>query len=185
MSTPIYDPRYQAPETRPAPARWQPTKRARRFHWDRVPLAVLGFFILGLWWLAGGKWTIDGTPLLINAIFDFFKVPAELPPVSHWLVYILLCWLPILISIAEHRYAPWRGLRRWSILVVPFIVGIWLIVMAADWSSTWMAVTHPEPGAWLIAEQVAAITPLAAAWVTLTTFIPEMGFAVLVGWLWE
>lgn len=160
-------------------------KRARRFHWDRLPLAFFGFVILGLWWAAGGKWTIDGTPLLINEVANFFRVPISLPPVRHGAVYLLLCWLPIGISYVEHHYAPWRAWRKWSILAVVFIVAIWLVVTAADWSSTWLAITHPEPSAWKIAHQVAALPPLAAVWVTLTTFVPEIGFSVLAWWLWE
>lgn len=176
---------------RPSIARGAPTtttapnRPVRRIHWERLPLALFGFFILGLWWAAGGKWTIDGTPMLLNVIFAFFRVRIELPLVSHWAAYALLCWLPILISYAEHNYAPWRGLRRYGILVGIFVIGIWLIVTAADWSSTWLAITHPDTDAWPIAHQLAALPPLAAIWTTLTTFAPEVGFAVLTWWLWE
>lgn len=171
-------------EETPAPT-LPPMKAARRFHWDRAPLAAFGYFILLLWWIAGGKWTIDGSPLLINAVFDFLHIPAVLPPVRHYAVYAFLCWLPIGISVVEHRYAPWRGLREWSILALVYVMLVWFVVTGVDWSSTFLALTNPEPGAWRIAHEVAARPILAALWTTLTTFAPEIGFAVLTWWLWE
>ena len=177
-----------APRTPPAPARDEApaaSKRKKQFQWDRLPIAFFGYLILGLWWLAGGKWTIDGSPLLVNAILDFFRIKVALPPVTNPTVYLLLCWLPAGISYVEHKYSPWRAVRKWGILALVFVLGIWLIVTAADWSSTWLALTHPEPGAWRIAQQVAAIPALAAVCTTLTTFVPEIGAAVLAWWLWE
>jgi len=160
-------------------------KRKKQFQWDRLPIGFFGYLILGLWWLAGGKWTIDGSPLLVNAILDFFHIKFALPPVTNPTVYLVLCWLPLFISYVEHKYAPWRAARKWGILALVFVIGIWLIVTAADWSSTWLAVTHPELGAWRITQQVAAIPALAAIWTTLTTFVPEIGFVALARWLKE
>jgi hypothetical protein len=180
----------QAPST--APVRSRPYAAARqksrtrwwnRIHWDRVPLTLFGFVILGLWWAAGGRWTIDGLPLLTNEILKFFHISARLAPLTDPRWYLLLCWLPLLISFAEHRYAPWRRLA-WSIIMV-FVIGVWLVVSGLDLGSTWMAVTHPSPDDLPIARQVAASMPLAAVWSIFTTFVPEVGMSVLWWWLWE
>ena len=163
---------------------WTQTKPAR-FHWDRLPLVVFGYAILALWWAAGGKWTIEGTPLLLNEVFNFFHISFRLKPIADPAWYLWLCWLPLGISYIEHIYAPWRAWKKWGILVLIFVVGVWLIVTAADWGSTWQAITHPAPDAWLIARQIARVPLLAGVWVSLTTFVPEVGFAVLTWWLWE
>lgn len=156
-----------------------------RFHWDRLVPVLFGFFILGLWWAAGGKWTIEGMPLLLNEIFNFFRIGVRLPSVTNPWWYLGLIWLPIGISIVEHKYAPWRAWGTYAIMAMPFILLIWLVVTAADWGSTYQAITHPAADAWLIAQQVATYPALSIPWVTLTTFIPELGFAVLTWWLWE
>jgi hypothetical protein len=154
-----------------------------RIHWDRVPLVALGLVILGLWWAAGGRWTIDGLPLLINEILKFFHVSTRLAPLTDPRWYLFLFWLPLLISFAEHRYAPWRRLA-WSVIMI-FVVGVWLTVSGLDLGSTWLAITNPSPDDWLIAQQLAAIKPLAALWCVLTTFAPEVGMTVLWWWLRE
>jgi hypothetical protein len=158
---------------------------AARFHWERLPLVLFGYAILALWWAAGGKWTIEGMPLLLNEVFNFFHVSIRLAPITWPGWYAWLAWLPLGISFVEHKYSPWHAWGKWSILSLCFVFGVWLVVTGADWGSTWQAITHPAPDDWLIARQVAAIPLAAALWVTLTTFVPEIGFAVLSWWLWE
>lgn len=152
-----------------------------RIRWDRLPLVLLGWLILGLWWAAGGKYTIDGLPLLINEAFAFFRVLITLGRINHWGWYVGLCWLPVLISFAEHRYKPWRHLALSFIIV--WVLIVWLIVSGIDAGSTYLAVTNPLPDAYTISKQVAAIKPLAAIWSILTTFGPEAGMAALWKWL--
>lgn len=161
------------------------TPPPRRFHWDRLPLVIFGFAILALWWAAGGKWTIEGMPLLLNEIFNFFHVSFRLAPIIWAGWYAWLIWLPLGISYVEHKYSPWRAWRKWGILSLMGVLVVWLVVTAADWSSTWLAITHPAKDDWLIARQVAAVPFAAGVWVTMTTFLPEVGFAVLYWWLWE
>jgi hypothetical protein len=170
----------------PLESRERPTTPSSdRFHWDRLPLVVFGYAILGLWWAAGGKWTIEGTPLLLNEVFNFFHITYRFAPISWAGWYAWLCWLPLGISFIEHKYAPWRAWQKWGILSLIGVLFVWFVVTAADWSSTWQAITHPAPDAWRIARQVAGVPLIAGAWVTLTTFLPEIGFAILAWWLWE
>lgn len=161
------------------------TTPRKRFHWERLPLAIFGYLIFGLWGMAGGKWTIDGTPLLINEVFNFFHITTRLAPITWPGWYAWLIWLPLGISFVEHKYSPWRAWGRWGILSLIVVIAVWLVVSSVDWGTTWLAITHPADDAWLIAQQVAAIRPVAAIWVTLTTFIPEIGIALLYWWLWE
>jgi len=161
------------------------SRTATRFHWDRVPLVLFGYAILGVWWAAGGKWTIEGMPLLLNELFNFFHIAHRLAPITWPGWYAWLAWLPLGISFVEHRYAPWRAWEKWGILSFIGVVFVWLVVTSADWVSTWLAITHPSADAWLIAKQVADVPFLAGVWVTMTTFLPEIGFAVLTWWLWE
>jgi hypothetical protein len=159
-----------------------PAKR-RRLRWDRVPAVLLGWAILGLWWLVGGRWTIDGLPLLLNEVFAFFRVPIALAPIRAWQWYVALCWLPFIISFVEHRYAPWRRLA-WSVIMV-WVVVVWLVASGVDLGSTWLAMIHPPPDAYPLTRQVAAIKPLAFVWSVATTFAPEIGIAMLWRWLRE
>lgn len=152
-----------------------------RVHWDRIPVVFLGTCILGLWWLAGGKYTIDGLPLLVNEIAAFFRIPVRLPPITDWHWYLRLCWLPFFISVLERRYAPWRRLTASGIMI--WILLVWLIVSGVDAGSTWLAVTHPPADAYTVSRQLAAIRPLAAAWSVATTFLPEIGIGALWWWL--
>lgn len=157
------------------------SRQGRRIRWDRLPLVVLGWFLLGLWWAAGGKYTIDGLPLLINEVFSFFHVAVRLGRITHWGWYVGLCWLPVLISLAEHRYKPWRYLALSFIIV--WVLIVWLFVSGIDAGATYLAMTNPLPDAYTISKQVAVIKPLAAAWSILTTFGPEAGMAALWKWL--
>lgn len=178
---------YEAPEVRQRPIEERkPVERPRRrFHWDRVPLALLGWAILGVWWAAGGKYTIDGLPLVANWLLDFFHVPAgvlRLTRVVDWHWYLWLCWLPVLISFVERRYVPWR--RRLSLMLLA-VAAVWLVVAALDGASTYLAVITPTADAGLLALQLAAFWPAAVTWTLATTFAPEVGIALLYRWLRE
>lgn len=152
---------------------------ARRmlFRYDRVPLALFGYFILSLWWAAGARYTIDGAPLLFNAIAEFFHSSARVSPITDPQWYLKLCWAPILISYIERRNRPWKGFA-WSVVVL-YATLIWLIVTGIDLGSTYLAVTMPDENAWALAQQVARIPLLSVAWSVATTFGPEIGFAAL------
>lgn len=164
----------------PSGGRGEATK-AKSIHWDRVPLVLLGWLLFVLWWAAGGKYTIDGLPLLSNEIFAFFRAPFKLALIADWHWYLWLCWLPVVISLAERRYAPWRRLA-WSFIMV-WIVFVWAVVSGVDATSTYLAVTNPAPDAYLLSRQLAAIKPLAGLWSVATTFLPETGIAILWWWL--
>jgi|GEM_PF-3230013 hypothetical protein len=151
--------------------------RPRRSHLDRIPVVLIGWAILAAWWAAGGRYTIDGTPLLLNEIARFFHLSARLGAITEPAWYLRLCWLPIAMSIIERRNRPRSGLA-WNISTV-YTIGIWAIVAGADFGSTWLAITHPDPDAWPIALQVAQIAPLALLLTAATTFAPEIGFVAL------
>lgn len=153
----------------------------RRVHWERIPVVLLGTFFLGLWWLVGGKYTIDGLPLLLNEIAAFFRVPVRLAPVTDWHWYLRLAWLPVFISVAERRFAPWRRLTFSSIMI--WVLLVWLVVSGVDAGSTWLAVTRPPEDAYTVSKQLAAIKVLAALWSVATTFLPEAGIGALWWWL--
>jgi hypothetical protein len=159
----------------------KPVAQHRGIHWDRLPIVLLGVVILGLWWAAGAKYTIDGLPLLLNEIGAFFRIPLQLGQITDWRWYVLMSWLPVMISIAERRYAPWRRLTLSSIMI--WVIGVWLIVSAIDAGSTWLAVIHPPADSYTLTKQIAAIRPLAAAWSIVTTFAPEVGMGALLWWL--
>lgn len=161
----------------PTSARTKAPARRRGATLDRVPVVVVGWAILAVWWAVGGRYTIDGTPLLINEVLNFFHMKARLGVIVDPLWYLKLCWVPILISWIERRNRP-RLRMDWSVTIV-YAVGIWLIVSGADLGSTWLAVTHPDPNAWPLARQIAQIPLLAALWTVATTFAPEIGFAAL------
>lgn len=188
MTTPHTPPRHApglptaslppAPATRnntPTPVR-EPRKRASLL--DRLPVAAIGVPLFALWWAMGGRYTIDGGPLVLNTILAFFRQPARVPLISGGVVYLYLCWLPILISIIERRNRPRKGLAWHSATVVALVV--WAVVSLYDMSSTYLAVTNPPEDAWLLAKQVAAVKPLAAIWTAATTFLPEIGLVALV-----
>ena len=149
--------------------------------WDRLPIVLLGTLILGFWWLIGGKYTIDGLPLLLNEILVFFRAPRLFYPVTDWRVYVALCWLPICVSFAERRYAPWRRFALSPIML--WVLMVWLIVASLDAGSTWLAVTNPPRDAYAVSRQLAELRPLALIWTIGTTFLPESAIAALWWWL--
>lgn len=153
----------------------RPARRA--FAWDRIPLALLGSFFLLLWWAAGGKYTIDGLPLLLNEIAAFFRAPVRLGPIADWRWYVILAWLPVLISIVERRFVPWRRAASGGTMV--WMVGVWLAVAGVDALSTWLAITRPSADAYRISRQIAALPEVAVAWALATTFLPEIGMVAL------
>lgn len=177
----------EAPARRPQRKTTHPVKSAstqnhRRglIAWDRFPAWLIGTLILGLWWAIGGKYTVEGLPLLANLIGGWFHLPIQITPISDGRWYLYLCWLPLLISFVERQYRPWRNRailtreRFWLVL-------LWLAVVALDAGATYLAVRNPAPGAWTVTRQVAASASLAATWSLLTTFGPESGLS----WLWR
>lgn len=190
-------------ETKAAPAA-KPASPSKRgwlgVHWDRLPIVLLGLLILGLWWMAGGRYTIDGLPLLFNEAAKFFRLSVRLPPVTNGVWYAILCWLPILISLSESKHSPRTRIRqalqgqkltRGAILrivftvVVAWVTLIWFIVSALDAGSTWLAIRTPPSDAYTVSRQIAALPLLAALWTAATTFLPEMGIVALMRWLRE
>jgi hypothetical protein len=148
--------------------------------WDRLPAWLIGSLILALWWAIGGKYTIEGLPLLGNLVFEWFHVPVQLAPIRDGRWYAYLCWLPVIISFVERQYRPWtdrailKRERLWLLL-------LWLVVIAIDAGSTYLAIRNPAPNAWTLTKQVATLAPLAVTWSLLTTFGPESGLS----WLWR
>lgn len=145
--------------------------------YDRVPVCAVGFVVLALWWAVGGRYTIDGAPLLVNVIFRFFRITARLGGITDPIWYLRLCWVPLLISIIERKNRPRKGMA-WNVALV-YAVVIWFLVAGVDFLSTYLAITTPDPASWPIAQQVARIPALATLWSVATTFAPEIGFAAL------
>jgi hypothetical protein len=166
--------------SRGAPPLAQPTQGKAGLRWDRLPMWLIGSAILGWWWLVGGKYTVDGAPLLLNQMLHFLHLPLALAPITHGAWYLILAWLPCSISYVERRYAPWRQVAIDGTIFL--IVAVWLIVAAGDGFSTYLAVTHPPADALALSRQVAQSPAAAAVWSFATTFLPEIGLALL--WRW-
>lgn len=148
--------------------------------WDRVPAWFLGTALLLLWWAFGAKYTIDGLPLLCNLLAGWFHIPIALAPVTDGRWYVRLFWLPLLISLVERQYQPWR---RRDILSKKayWLPLIWLVVIGVDFGSTYLAIKSPADDAWPLTMTIATTWPLAAGWSLLTTFGPESGLS----WFWR
>lgn len=164
-------------------ARSAPVKAARSAWYDRLPVVLIGLPIFAGWWIMGGKYTIDGTPLLINMLLDFLRLGARVSPITDGRWYALLAWLPILVSIIERRNRPRRGLAFTSTTVV--VLAVWAIASLYDLGTTYIAVTTPAPDAWLLTQQIGAYRPVAALWTGATTFLPEIGIVALLRYLWR
>ncbi len=153
---------------------------------SNIPVTLFGVLIFGLWWAVGGKYTIDGLPLLINWAGDLFHFRAGLSAITDWHAYLYLSWIPICMSFVERTSRPDKAIRRslaWYGILI--LIAVWLVVSALDFGSTYMAVTTPAPGAWAITKQVATITPLAVAWSSVTTFLPEAALVWVVKLLFK
>lgn len=167
-------------KTAPLKGKAKAAHRPGLLPWERVPGWLIGSFLLGLWWAIGGKYTIEGLPLLGNLFFGWFHIPTRFPPITDGVWYLRLVWIPILISFVERQYRPWthRDIlsreRFWLLL-------LWVVTIAIDAGSTFLAIRNPVPDAWTITKQVAALAPLAIMWALLTTFGPESGLS----WLWR
>lgn len=170
----------------PAPAAAKPAQKqataGRRplLPWDRIPAFLLGASLVAIWWAFGAKYTIDGLPLLVNLLAGWFHLTFRLAPVGDGIWYLRLCWLPILVSLVERQYQPWRrrGILSRKAYWLPVI---WLIVVGVDFGSTYLAVTAPATDAWPLTVTIATTVPLAIGWSLLTTFGPESGLT----WFWQ
>jgi hypothetical protein len=160
-----------AEQPKPSTVRVKEMRAASTFRYDRIPTALFGFAVFGLWWAVGGKYTIDGTPLALNWILRLFHGPAAFSPVTDWHLYIYLIWIPVCMSVVERRNAPRKGIAYYGILSVAFFV--WCIVATLDFGSTYMAITNPDPNAIVLAYQIANTPLLAVLWTSATTFLPE------------
>jgi hypothetical protein len=151
-----------------------------------IPVVLFGVLIFGLWWAFGGKYTIDGLPLLINFLGSLFHARIGLGAVADWHAYVYFCWIPIFMSVVERFARPDSAYRRglaWRGILVLGVV--WLVVSALDFGSTYMAVTTPAVDAWYITKQVASIKPLAALWAAITTFVPEVALIATIRLLFK
>jgi hypothetical protein len=151
-----------------------------------IPVVLFGVLIFGLWWAVGGKYTIDGLPLLINFIGSLFHARLGLQAVTDWHTYLYLCWIPVCMSVVERFARPDSAHRRgiaWRGILVLGVV--WLVVSALDFGSTYMAVTTPAVDAWYITRQVAASRPVAATWAAITTFLPEVALVATIRLLFK
>lgn len=171
----------QAQPAEPAkPAERKP--RATRAAWyERLPVVIIGLPIFVGWWIMGGKYTIDGTPLLANLLLDFLRIGARVPIISDGRYYLFLVWLPLLVSIIERRNRPRRGLALSNATVV--VLAVWAIASLYDLGTTYIAVTTPAPDAWLITQQLGGSRIAASIWTGMTTFLPEIGIVALVRYL--
>lgn len=156
---------------------------ARSAWYERLPVVLIGLPIFAGWWVMGGKYTIDGTPLLLNMLLDFLRLGARVASITDGYWYLYLAWLPLLISFIERRNRPRKELAFSSATVVVLVV--WAIASLYDLGTTYIAVTTPAPDAWLITQQIGAYRPIAAIWTGLTTFAPEIGIIALWRYLWK
>jgi hypothetical protein len=164
------------------------TRRATRASGvlENIPVVLFGVVIFGLWWAIGGKYTIDGAPLLLNSVAGWFHYHPNLRPVTDWHTYLHLCWVPVCVSFVERTSRPDKAIRKplaWYGILI--LIAVWLIVSALDFGSTYMAVTTVAPDAWLLTRQVANTPFLAIGWSGITTFLPEAALVAVVKLLFK
>ncbi len=145
----------------------KPQEQASPRSWPAaIALAIVG----GLLWLAGAKYTLLGWVTGLNWFLGWLGLPARVPAPAG---YYMLIMIPagLLYSLVEVK-RPWKQ-RNKSGERAALYWAIWMLLVASDIGTTFAGVTTPEPNAWAISRQLAAIWPLAGAWAAVLTFVPE------------
>ncbi len=160
--------------------------RAPRIEWMPPPgwappelgIALLVFGVP--MWLAGARYTVDGTRIAVNLLLAWLGVPYALPTPAWYGMLLLIAVVGWVCSRVEVHSFPIRrigGTLRF--IGIAGFIG-WALVGAADLGTTVLGVITPAPDAWPITRWIAA-TPAATAVVSaVLTFLPE--WLILAGW---
>lgn len=116
-------------------------------------------------WIVGARYTLDGWVMALNVVSGVADLPIQLArPTGFW--SLLLFPIGLGYSLVETRYRPRRARA-----VIAWL--LWVIVLATDYGSTYLAVATPTADAWPVTKWVAATLPAALAWTTVLAFLPE------------
>jgi hypothetical protein len=121
----------EEPWDTPPPTR----RRVRRVRLEEgfIP-AIFGFLVGCVVWAIGARYTIDGSIWIINWLMAFIGVPYAIELV--WQLYLVLIWLPVLISIIEWRHSPVQMINGRLYFAPLSIISIWLCALLLDLSTT-------------------------------------------------
>lgn len=132
----------EEPWDTPPPTR----RRARRIRLEEgfIP-AIFGFLVGCAVWIIGARYTIDGSIWIINWLMAFIGIPYAIELV--WELYLVLIWLPVLISIIEWRYSPIQMFNGRHYFASLPIISIWLCAFLLDLLTTFSGLQVVQEGA--------------------------------------
>lgn len=152
-----------------------PTRSSKQNITSGLTLLVFGL----LFWLPAARTTVDGWPILLNIVLDYFHVPYTVPRADGWLLLGLAIAVGFVYSRVEFSLPiRMRNGRLW--VATPALFLAWLLLATTDVGTTFLGVSTPPPGAWFVHQQLAANPPLAGIVALIATFAPD--WMLRIGW---
>lgn len=119
-------------------------------------VGLTGMAISALVWIFGARWTVDGLVVMFNAILHFLTVPYQAPVPTNYMVYGLLCPVPIIFSAVEWR-TPFKRVDGEWYFAKPGAWLVWGAILGFDFYTTYLGLgVDPGPEAVTFMRQLAA-----------------------------
>jgi hypothetical protein len=136
-------------------------------------IGTFGLVVSAIFWIFGARWTIDGLVVMFNAILHFLSIPYQAPVPPHYLVYAILCPVPIIFSAVEWN-APFKRVDGEWYFAKPGTWFVWSIAGIFDAYTTYLGLgVDPGPDAVTFMRQL-SVSGLPRALLALTLTIgPE------------
>lgn len=156
-------------------------RAGRSAPWRAVGLVAL---VVGLvLWLIGARYTTLGAPRVVQLIGSLFGIDLVVPLPTGWPLLWLTVSVGAVVSLTEFGARPRRSFFSVSLVFGLVLFLIWLLVITADISSTYIGVTTVQPDSWPLTVWLAATVWAAGTWSAFLTFVPELLIIGGVRWL--
>lgn len=149
--------------------------------WRAVGLLAL-LIGLGLW-LIGARYTTLGAPRIVQLLAGLFGIEASVELPSGWSLLTLTIAIGAVISLTEFGARPRRAFFSFSLVFGLVLFLIWLMVITADISSTYIGVTTVRPDSWPLTIWLASTIWASGGWSMFLTFVPELFIIAGTRWL--
>jgi hypothetical protein len=136
-------------------------------------IGFVGMLISAVIWVLGARWTVDGLIVMFNGVLRFLNMSYQAPIPPAFLVYAILCPLPLIFSLVEWRIPFKRVDAVWQ-FAKPGAWVVWIAVGLFDWYTTYLGLgVDPGTEAPTIMRQLAASSVLRGVLSAVLTAGPE------------
>ncbi|MEI6775828.1 MAG: hypothetical protein WCK70_02910 [Chloroflexales bacterium] len=107
-------------------------------------VGTFGLVVSLIFWIIGARWTIDGLIVIFNTILNFLTIPYQAHVPTNYIIYGLLCPVPIILSAVEWRFPFERVGGEWYFAKLGAWV-VWAIAGGFDLYTTYLGL-GVDPG---------------------------------------